>query len=466
MPDKIYDIAVIGGGPSGYIAAAQASELGASVILFESDKLGGTCLNYGCIPTKSYLKTAEILKNMYLSEDRGISFDKNSLKIDLLKIYDEKEKTTKTLREGVYKILESRDVKIINGFETLIDKNKINNRKKNYKAKKIILCTGAKPKTLPDIEVINAKLLNSNDILELTKLPESLAVIGTGIISMELACAFSAFGSKVTVIGRKNRILSHFDASVSEYIKSSLKDSGINFILGQKILKITGKDDVNEILFENGEKLVASKILVAIGREPNLEFLGELKDKIETENNFIKTDEYLRTNIPNIYACGDLTTKEAFAHFASYMGTVAAKNAMGENIKCRFNNIPKCLYTLPEAAFIGLSEIQAKNIYGDDIICGKFPFSANGRALAAGENTGFVKVICEKKYGEILGVHIAGPNASELISQAKILMDTEITFEEAKEIIFPHPTFSEAFSESLKDVAGECLNLPSKRSSK
>ncbi len=453
-----YDVAIIGGGPAGYVAAIRAAQLGGKVIIFEKDVVGGTCLNRGCIPTKTYIKTAETIHNIKTAHLRGIYIDTNSLNINMEEVYNYKNTVVKKLTSGVYTLLKSNGVKIVEGKAVVIDNNTVLCNDEKYHSKNIILCGGSVTGKIPLEGIEGKKILDSTDILELKEVPAKLGIIGGGVIGCEIATAFNGFGSEVTIIELSDNLVSMFDKEISVSVEKSMKKVGIKVLTGKNIKKIENSYEKPCIVLESGERFDFDNVLLSIGRKADIECIGSLKDTLKLESGKIIVDEYCKTNIDNIYACGDITTKSTLAHSAFKMGEVAANNAMGYTEKCNLNNVPVCLYTIPEAASVGLTEEAAKKDY--DIAIGKFPFSANGRGLSSGESEGFVKVIIDKKYGEILGVHIVGAVATEMIMEAKAAMDAELTVYEVVGMIHPHPTYTEAFVEACTAALGRCIHLP------
>lgn len=456
-----YDIAVIGGGPAGYIAAIKGAQLGAKVILFEKDTVGGTCLNRGCIPTKTYVKTAEYLETIRHAALRGIVVDNSSVKVDMPKVHEYKQTVVKKLTGGVAALLKSNGITNIKEEAVLIDKNTVKAGDKSYKAANIILCGGSVAGLLPIPGLDHPQVVTSDGILELTEVPKRLVVMGGGVIGCEVATAFKGFGSEVTIVELMDRVVPTLDREVSGAIEQSLVKMGVKVLVGKKVEQIEKKGKLPVLCLDDGTKIEADKVLVSIGRKSDLTCLGEMESTIQSERGKIIVDEYCATNIPNIYACGDITNRSALAHSAFKMGEAAAANALGGKVKADLSKVPSCLYTMPEAGCVGMTEEEAKK--RGNIMIGKFPFAANGRALASGEDTGFVKVIADKKYGEILGVHIVGAMAAEMIAEAKVMMDMEITVHEAAEIMHPHPTYGEAFMEACADALGSCMHLPKKK---
>lgn len=454
-----FDLAVIGGGPGGYIAAIKAAQLGGKVLLFEKDTVGGTCLNRGCIPTKNYLKTAECLKQIKNAGSRGIQLDSSQLSVDMPKVVAGKNEVVKKLTNGVAGLLKSYGVEVIKGLATLIKDGQISCEGKIYRAKRIILAGGSKPSIPPIPGVDHPQVLNSNQILDLEEIPKRLLIIGGGVIGCEFATAFAAFGCEVTIIEGTKQLVPTMSETIFKHLRKSLKAQGVTIFLDTQVQAIEENKDGSLTLQTSHQKtLEADKVLIATGRGPDLACLGELAREFKMESGFVAVDEEMRTNIPHIYCAGDLNGKIQLAHAAFKMGEIAAINALGGHEKVDLRYVPNCLYTLPEAAMVGLSEAEAKSKYA--IAIGSFSLIANARALASGESDGYVKVIIDEKYGEILGVEIFGPLATEMISEAVMCMTMEITAYEVAQTVHPHPTYSEAFMEACADALGKALHLP------
>ena len=456
-----FDVVVIGGGPAGYVAAIRAAQVGGKVAVVEKSELGGTCLNRGCIPTKTFLKNAEIIEGIEMSSKRGIILENEKFTVDMPKVVSLKNEIVKTLTNGVQGLLKSNSIKIFKGVGKINkDKDVVINGEKVLRTNKIILAGGSKVGSvnIPGIE--SKRVLTSDDILDLKELPKSLAVIGGGVVGVELGQAYLSFGSEVTVIEMMDRIVPGVDREASETLRKALEKKGMKILTSSKIKEIIDEGDKLRIKLEDKEDVVAEKALLSIGRVPDLEAVGELD--LEMERGKIKVDKYMETSMEGVYAPGDINGIKMLAHAAFRMGEVAAENAiLGNHREIKLETTPSAIYTIPEVGMVGLTEEEAKEKY--DISVGKFAFVGNGRALASGDTTGFVKVIADKKYGEILGVHIVGQSAAEIINEASSLMAMEITVDEVIKTIHGHPTFSEALFEACADVLGEAIHLPKKK---
>ena len=456
-----FDVVVIGGGPAGYVAAIRAAQVGGKVAVVEKSELGGTCLNRGCIPTKTFLKNTEIIEGIEMSSKRGIILENEKFTVDMPKVVSLKNEIVKTLTNGVQGLLKSNSIKIFKGVGKINkDKDVVINGEKVLRTNKIILAGGSKVGSvnIPGIE--SKRVLTSDDILDLKELPKSLAVIGGGVVGVELGQAYLSFGSEVTVIEMMDRIVPGVDREASETLRKALEKKGMKILTSSKIKEIIDEGDKLRIKLEDKEDVVAEKALLSIGRVPDLEAVGELD--LEMERGKIKVDKYMETSVKGVYAPGDINGIKMLAHAAFRMGEVAAENAiLGNHREIKLETTPSAIYTLPEVGMVGLTEEEAKEKY--DINIGKFAFVGNGRALASGDTTGFVKVIADKKYGEILGVHIVGQSAAEIINEASSLMAMEITVDEVIKTIHGHPTFSEALFEACADVLGEAIHLPKKK---
>ncbi len=453
-----YNVIVIGGGPAGYVAAIRAAQHGAKVAIVEKGEFGGTCLNVGCIPTKTYMKSAEVIEGIQMAASRGIMLESTNFRVDMPKVVQHKNSIVKKLTSGVEALLRSNKVDIFKGVAK-INKNKdvVVDDSKVIKGDKIILAGGSKVSQINLPGINHPGILSSDTLLDLKELPETLAVIGGGVIGIEMAQAFVELGSKITVIEMMDRIIPGIDTEASDVLAAHLKKKGVKILTSTKITEIVDNKGKVEIKTDKGDSIIAEKALLSVGRLPDLEGIGDVE--FEIERGKIKVDKFMETSVKGIYAPGDVNGIKMLAHVAFRMGEVAADNAVkGNHRELKLHSAPSVVYTLPEVAMVGLTEQEARERY--DIRVGRFNFAANGRALASGESVGFVKVIADNKYGEILGVHIVGPAAAEIINQASLLMEMEITVDEVVKTIYGHPTYSEALFEACADVLGEAVHIP------
>ena len=457
-----YDVAVIGGGPAGYVAAIKAAQLGGKVALVENRELGGTCLNRGCIPTKTFLHNAEIINHIRSAKDRGIKLVNDAFTVDMEKTVAVKDKVSKTLSGGVAGLLKSYGVKVFNGVGQLTaDKKVVVDEHTTIDADRVILAGGSKVSRINIPGMDSEKVLTSDEFLDIKEVPSRLAVIGGGVIGSELGQAFATFGSKVTIVEMADRLIANMDKDASVALEKQFRKQGINVLTSTKLLEIVDKGHEVVVKVEGKEDVVADKVLLSIGRVPDNTCLGELADKFEMERGRVKVDEYMETSIKGIYAPGDINGTKMLAHAAFKMGEVAAENAMGHSKKVDLKSTPAAIYTHPEIAMVGLTEDQAREKY--DVKVGRFNFAANGRSLASNQGEGFVKVIMDTKYREILGIHIVGPVAAEIINEGSTLIQTEMTIDDVMDIIHGHPTYSEALYEAMADCIDMCIHAPKKK---
>ncbi|MGB9698085.1 MAG: dihydrolipoyl dehydrogenase [Thermodesulfobacteriota bacterium] len=467
------EIVIIGGGPGGYVAAIRSAQLGCRVTLIEKEELGGTCLNWGCIPTKALLRGVEILENLRHAAEFGIQM--GEVKIDFLKLMARKDRAVKTIVSGVTNLLKTWGVEVIKGKASLLSPKEIEvfdqqGEKRKILAKKLILAPGSIPAELPFPGRNLSKVIDSQGALQLKRIPHSIVIIGAGPIGLEFGTIFTALGSKVTIIEMRPQILPQEDEEIASALERILKRNSMQINLNCLVKEISesqeGAKEVRAILNNREEKLFTGEyVLIAGGRQPNLEELGVEKAGIKVGPKGIEVNEKMETNIPGIYAVGDVTGQILLAHFAMAQGVAAAENAVGREVTLKPRVVPRCIYTLPEVAAVGLTEEEAKKA-GYDLKIGHYPFAANGKATAMGERNGFVKVIAEKKYGEVLGIHILGPQATDLIGEAILAMRLEATAQDIAHTIHPHPTLSEALMEAALDVNGEARHLPPPKKTK
>jgi dihydrolipoamide dehydrogenase len=457
------DIIIIGGGPGGYESALRAAQLGAKVTLIEKDKIGGTCLNVGCIPTKILYRHGSVLNTIKSGSKFGIKV--NSPELDIQTVQSNKRHVIGKLQEGIYQLIQANSIQYIRGEAKLINSQTVSvvdgNNVTEVMGKNIIIATGSSP-LIPSIPgIINEKVYTSDKFLNFNEVPERLLIIGGGVIGIEFAGIFNSFGSKVTVIDAQPSILNNIDKDLSKRLSNYMKQDGINIqtnvmvseIKDGKTLIVKGIKKDKEVEFE------ADSILLAIGRRPNI-IKGTEELGIKTSRNAISVDNHFMTNIPGIFAIGDVNGINMLAHVASHQGIEVVERIMGHKCSIKQDTVPGCIFTYPEIATVGATEEQLKN---DGIIykTNKFMFSANGKALSMGEDKGFVKVI--ESEGKIKGVHIIGPNASDLIHEAAIIVGKGLTVTDVSEIIHAHPTLSEAMVEATLGLNGTAIHqLPRK----
>ncbi len=456
---KKFDIVVLGGGPGGYVAAIKGAQHGKSVCLIEKEKLGGVCLNWGCIPTKALLKNAEILNYVKSSDKYGIHVE--NITFDFYHNIQRSRDVANRLSKGVDFLLKKNNILYINGFGKLKSKNiiKVNKRGKyeDIYGDHIIISTGAKPKKFLGIKPDGKKIITSKEALELKKVPKNIIIIGSGAIGVEFAHYFNTFGSKVHIIEIADRILPAEDFEISKELERIFNSKGIKTSTSTKVLKATALKSKAKILIEKKgiQKSLDSEIaLVAIGVMGNIENIGLNSTGIKTSMGKIDIDNNNKTNISNIYAIGDVSGPPWLAHRAYAQANSVVGNILGKNGKIIDKNlIPGCTYCEPQVASVGLTEHEAIH-KGYNILVGKASFQSSGKALASGNIEGFVKLVFDKQYGELLGAHIIGSEATELISELVIAKQLESTMEDLAYAIHAHPTLSESISEAALDALG------------
>nr|WP_263324678.1 dihydrolipoyl dehydrogenase [Neobacillus sp. Marseille-Q6967] len=455
---KSYDIVVVGGGPGGYVAALHAAELGKKTALIEADFLGGTCLNRGCIPSKTYLKHSEIIEQIEKAKDWGI--ETGSLTLSFSKMKKRKDDVIQRLRGGIGFLLKQGKIDVYNGYGSVLPggvvKVKTADGDETVKAAKVIVATGSTPAVPPIAGLDSVQFDTSDTIFDIPDIPKSVVIIGGGVIGVEFATIFASLKAQVTVVEAADRIIPTEDAEASKFLTKMLKKKGIKIHTGAKVQKVQETDGVKTVVCVDAKgkelSLEADTLLVSTGRRPNLSAVAELN--LEQNGPFIKVNEKMETSLPNVYAVGDVIGGWQLAHAASAEGVVAANNAAGETDQIDYKVMPRCIYTLPEIASVGLSEDEAKK-QGIEVRVEKFDFAGSGKALSAGEPEGFTKIIYEAKYGEIIGVVMAGSHVTEMISEASAFMYLEGTVEEAAKMIHPHPTISETFFEAAVNAVNK-----------
>ncbi|MDI3535280.1 MAG: dihydrolipoamide dehydrogenase [Thermosediminibacterales bacterium] len=462
---KDADICVIGAGPGGYVAAIRAAQSGAKVVIIEKDKLGGTCLNRGCIPTKALVRSAEILDNVEKAEEFGISVEK--FELDYSKVVKRKDNVVSTLVGGIEHLLRKNGVEIIEGTAQIKNMNTVFVESlrvdTEINAKNIIIATGSIPAKLP-IEGIDSKnVMNSDSILDTKNLPKSIVIIGGGVIGMEFAFILRKFGVEVSVVELMENVLPNIDEEASVLIRKAAEAKGIKIFTGVKVEKIQDVENGGSIVVTNHKgtikNIYGEKVFVSVGRQFNTENLGLEEVGIEMNRKAIKVNEYLQTTVPNIYAVGDVIGGIMLAHVASEEGITAVENIIyGNKQKVDYNVIPSAIFTDPEIAVIGLSEKQAEE-KGYDIKIGRFPYAANGKALTLGKNEGFVKIIADEKKNIILGACIVGVHATDLIHEIAVAMKNKLTIEQLAMTVHAHPTTAETVMEASLDVLGKAIHF-------
>lgn len=447
-----YDVAIIGGGPGGYVTAIRLAQFKKKVILFEGKNLGGTCLNVGCIPSKAMLRISEVMSTIKEAEKFGITT--NEVHVDYSKVKSYKDDVVKQLVNGVGYLLKKNGVKVINQFVTEIKGHDIIYAENKVSAENIILATGSQP-FIPPIEGLDDIQYDTTDTIFTWKtLPKSLVIVGGGVIGVEMAQAFAPLGAKVTLVEVADDILMTEDQSARKLVEKHLKQEGITIITKAKISKIE-KDEITV----GNETIPFDKILIATGRKTNLELAERLGLELSENKKFIEVNDYMQTSQKHIYAIGDIIPGYQLAHAASHEGLIAADYIVNnKHHKLDQTKVPRCVYTTPEIASFGLSEEEARKEY--DVKVSTYTLSGNGKAIAYGDSTGFVKVISEKKYGEILGAVICGAHATELISTILAVKNAEGTMDELAHQIFAHPTVSESIGESAEDFFGLSIHQP------
>jgi len=459
-----FDVIVLGGGPAGYVCAIRAAQLGLATAVIEQEKLGGVCVNIGCIPTKALLYSAFLANALKESKDFGV--DAGSVKTDYGVAMKRSRRVAEQNSKGVEFLMKKHKITVVKGTGVLQPGKKVKVGNDVYEAKKaVVIATGSRVKGIPQIglEINKTTVISSDEALLMEKIPETLAIIGAGAVGMEFADIFNAFGVKVTVIEALPRILPLEDAEASDTVGKSYRKRGIEVIAGAKVTKATvGKDKVTLDVEAGGEKkqVTAAAVLMAAGRAVNTENVGLKECGIQlTDRGFIKVDNNLQTTAPGYYAIGDVAGPPMLAHKGSREGVVVAEILAGQKPHpIKYDNVPSVTYCHPEVASIGMTEDQCKE-KKLDYVAGKFPFSASGRARGTGETEGFVKILRDKKYGEILGAHIVGAHASEIIHELAVARENEYTVEEVELAIHAHPTMSEAVAEAALDSLGRVIHI-------
>jgi dihydrolipoamide dehydrogenase len=464
---KSYDLCIIGSGPGGYVAAIRASQLGLTVLIVEKEpRLGGVCTLWGCIPTKAMLHTADVLEEARHGADVGVAA--REVRLDMPAALKHKEKIVRQSTNGISYLMKKNRVDIAAGFGRLAGAGRVAVRGTDgaetvYAAKNVIIATGSTPRSLPGMDIDDKAILSSTSMLELAEVPKSLVVIGSGAVGVEFASMHARFGAKVTIIEVLPRIVPVEDEEISRELAASFKRSGMAIYPDTRVERITKGEGGVELLARSAgdktETFRAEKVLMAVGRRPLTDGIGLEAAGVVTEKGYVKVDAMMRTSVPGVYAIGDVLPTQALAHLASAEAVVAVEHMAGRSPRpINYDQVPGCTYCSPEIGSIGLTEAKARE-RGYDVAVGKFPFSAIGKARIVYQAAGFVKIVAEKKYDEVLGVHVIGPAATELIAEACAAMKLEATSEELVQTIHAHPTLSEAIHEAAEAVQGHAIHI-------
>lgn len=463
MAEQQFDVVIIGSGPGGYVAGIRAGQLGLKVAVIEKDSfVGGTCLHRGCIPTKALLENAEVWQKIQKAKDFGITV--GDVTIDFSAVQKRKQSVVDNNSKGIEFLFKKNKVERITGFGKVVDRNTIDVDGKRITAKNIILAMGSVPRDLPHIKADGKRIINSDHILRLESIPQSMLVIGAGAVGCEFASIFSRFGTKTTIVEVMPQLLPIEDDEISKEFTRIFKKKGIDVFADAKVLSCEVTDSGVKSTIETGkgkqQVIETELVLSATGRGPvtancGLETIGVVMDK----RGYVTVDPFMRTNVPGVYAIGDIVPTPALAHCASAEGILAVEHIAGKDVRpINYDHVPNATYSDPEVASVGLTEKKAKE-RGYEVKIGKFPFTANSKAKILGETGGLVKYVVDAKYDEVLGVHIVGPKATELIVEACAALELEATAESIAKTIHAHPTLSEALMEAAEDVAGHAIHF-------
>ena len=459
-----FDVIVLGSGPGGYVTAIRASQLGLKTAIIEKESLGGVCLNWGCIPTKALLKSAQVFDYINHAEDFGISVEKSNADFD--KIIKRSRDVADGMSKGISYLTKKNKIEVIYGFGKLKKGGVVSvendGKATEYKAKHIIIATGARSRELPNLPQDGKNIIGYREAMTLKKMPEKMVVVGSGAIGVEFAYFYNALGVDVTVVEYMPNIVPLEDEDISKQLQRSFKKSGMKVMTNSSVEKVNVTDNGCEVLVKTkkgDETIQADIVLSAVGITANIENIGLEDVGIKTENGKLIVDEFYNTNVAGYYAIGDLLPTQALAHVASAEGIICVEKIAGENPEpIDYGNIPGCTYCNPEISSVGLTEAKAKEA-GYEIRVGKFPFTASGKASAAGHKDGFVKVIFDAKYGEWLGCHMIGYNVTEMIAEAVVARKLETTGHEILKAVHPHPTMSEAVMEAVAEAYDDVIHI-------
>ncbi len=460
-----FDLIVIGSGPGGYVAAIRASQLKMKVAIVERESLGGICLNWGCIPTKSLLKSAQVYDYFKHAKDYGIQID-GEVKPDFKEVVKRSRGVADGMSKGVQFLMKKNKIETIEGFGKILEPGKVevekNGEKKTYEAENIILATGARSKELPNLKQDGKKIIGYRQAMTLPKLPESMIVVGSGAIGSEFASFYNSMGTEVTIVEFLPHLVPLEDEEVSKQLERSFKKAKIKVMTDSSVESVDTSGDLCKVTIKTPKGEVEDKaeiVLSAVGVTPNIEGIGLEENGIELGKGKVKVDEYYQTTVKGIYAIGDIIPGPALAHTASAEGICCVEKIAGFNPEpLDYGNMPGCTYTQPEVASVGMTEKAAKEA-GYELKVGKFPYSASGKASAAGEKEGFIKLVFDAKYGELLGAHMIGANVTELIAEMVVSKKLETTAHEIIKSVHPHPTMSEAIMEAAAAAYDEVIHI-------
>lgn len=457
------DLIVVGGGPGGYVAAIKGAKLGMNVLLVEKDRLGGTCLNHGCIPTKTYYHDAQTVKQYNDLKNANI-FESSKPIYNMQQGYERKQSIVNKLVGGIEQLIKGNEIEVIYGQANISKPGCVQIQDQDYYSDNIIIATGSVD-SIPPIDIEDSSnVLDVKKILDLTEIPKELTIIGGGVIGIEFACIFNQLGSKVTVIEFAPNILGNIDSDISKRMKVFLKKQGITLYTKAMAKSINKDGNKSSVIFDDGKQekqIVADKVLIATGRIACLDGMDIQKLGLETEKGFIAVDENYQTNVNGIYAIGDVIGGKMLAHVASYQGKAVVDKILGKDVSLNMKAVPACVFSFPEIATVGMTQDQAKQ-EGIEIKVGRANYAANGKAMTICETDGFVKVVSDMS-GKIIGVHIMGAHADDLILEAAILVEKGINVDNVDYCIHPHPTLGEVLSEAIEDVNNNAIHIVYKK---
>ncbi|WP_103327272.1 dihydrolipoyl dehydrogenase [Bacteroidetes bacterium endosymbiont of Geopemphigus sp.] len=462
-----FNLIVIGSGPGGYVAAIRAAQLGLKTVVIEKEELGGICLNWGCIPTKALLKSAQVFNYLKHVQSYGLSLDERTLSADFPAVIKRSREVAQKMSKGISFLMRKNKIKVIFGVAKLQAGKKVSvldkeGKTSEYTADHIIIATGARSRNLPNLPQDGKKVIGYRQALVLSELPKHMVVVGSGAIGAEFAYFYNAMGAKVTLVEYLSRIVPLEDSEISQQLERSLKKNGVEVLTSSSVERIEASKDKVKVFIKTSKEdhsLEADVVLSAVGITPNIEDIGLEEVGIAIDKGRVVVDHFYRTSVEGYYAIGDLVQSPALAHVASAEGVICVEHIKGLNPEpLDYGNIPSCTYCGPEIASVGLTEEQARE-KGYDLKIGKFPFTALGRATANGDTEGFVKVIFDAKYGEWLGCHMIGTGVTEMIAEAVTSRKLETTGHEVLKAVHPHPTLSEAIMEATANAYDECIHL-------